>query len=302
MFKGLVTYITAALLVLFAVSAQAHDIVAVQSVRVKPYEDAVRGFRSVNNASMTRIVLSELQGRDLYKLIRDERPKVILAIGSDALALVKRIKDIPIVYMMVLNPASIIQGHSNITGVSMNISAERQLHIFQKVLPSRIKRIGLIYDPTKTTAYVRHAAKIARAYGFEIVAREARSPKEVAPLINSLHGRIDAYWMVPDQTLMTPDTVEHLLLFSVDTMVPVLSFATKYVEMGALMSVNFDVVDLGRQAAELARKVQNGVWPGDLPPIDARRSYLKYNSKVAHKLEIGYDEDTVNRFSPEGSE
>lgn len=290
------------MLILCAVSAHARDIVAVQSLKVKPYEDAVKSFRSVNNASMTRVVLAELQGRDPLKLIRDEHPKMILAIGSEALTLVKRIKDVPIVYMMVLNPGAIVQGSSNITGVSLNIPPERQLHIFQRVLPSHIKRIGLIYDPAKTAGYVRHALKVAHTYGFEIVAREVHSPKEVAPLINGLQGQIDAYWMVPDQTLMTPDTVEHLLLFSIDTMVPVLSFATKYVEMGALMAVNFDVHDLGKQTAEVARRVLNGVWPTEIAPADAKHCYLKYNFKVAHKLDIGYDENVIRRLNPGGKE
>jgi len=286
--KNVLRFLTciAALTVLLAASVHARDIVVVQSMHVPPYEDALKGFRSGCSASMSGIVLSELQGRDPVKLIREQHPKMILAIGSDALTAVKRITDIPVVYMMVLNPRVITQGSPNITGVSMNIPPEKEFQFFRKVLPHRYKRIGVVYNPARTGDYVRQAMRAAKSYGFDIVASEARSPKEVPELVSTLAGRIDAYWMIPDQALMTPDTVEHLLLFSIDTMVPVLTFAPKYVEMGALLSVNFDAADLGRQAGDLARKVLEGTEVGDIPQVDARHCRLMRNPIVEKKLGV----------------
>ena len=95
------------LLLLFpGISVAEPEIFAVQSIRVKPYEEAIKGFRSICDVGMRRVVLSELGRADAMRSIKDSGPEMILAIGGDALSMAKGIKSIPIVYTMVLNPLS----------------------------------------------------------------------------------------------------------------------------------------------------------------------------------------------------
>jgi putative ABC transport system substrate-binding protein len=272
---------------LFGGHAFAHDILVIQSLRVKPFDEALRGFASTCKAGSKKVVYADTEGIDIIKTVREEKPKMILAIGADALARIRKIKDIPIVYLMVLNPQK-ITGGKNITGVSMNVPAGKYLALVEK-LPLRRKRIGVLYDPDNSGYLVRKAQQAAGAAGVEIVAREVRDPKDVPALLSKLQESVDLIWMVPDATVVTPVTVEFLLDFSQQHRIPIVTFAGKYVDMGALLSPDIDNVDLGRQAGELALKILDGTSVDEIPRADARKTVLKINRSVAKKLGISLD-------------
>ena len=62
--------------------------------------------------------------------------------------------------------------------------------------------------------------------------------------------------VLPDITVITPETIEFLLLFSLENRIPVFTFSEKYVESGALMSIIIDAFDIGCQAGEMAKAIQ----------------------------------------------
>ena len=57
-----------------------------------------------------------------------------------------------------------------------------------------------------------------------------------------MQGKIDILWMLPDATVVTDETVELLLRFSFQHDVPMFSFSKKYVEVGAVASLDVDPV------------------------------------------------------------
>jgi len=58
--------------------------------------------------------------------------------------------------------------------------------------------------------------------------------------------------------VITPETIEIMLLFSFENHIPVLTFSEKYVELGALMSIGIDAFDMGCQAGEMANQILKG--------------------------------------------
>jgi putative ABC transport system substrate-binding protein len=268
-----------------------HEIVTVQSIRVAPYEEAIKGVESVCDAEITRLVISELEGADVVKKVDEIKPDLVLAIGMDALVRVKTIKNIPIVYLMVLNPQSILSGE-NITGVSMNIPQEKQLITLLEVLPE-LKNIGLLYDPDRTGHLAKSAQDAAGKTGIKLIASEIHSSKSASLLIMNMKEKIDLFWMLPDITVLTPETVEFLLLFSLENQIPILTFSDKYVELGALMSIGIDPFDIGRQAGEMAKKILSGRDVKDVQRVDARNAIISINLKIARKLGITIDEKII---------
>ena len=242
------------LIICHGVAGAGQEIVAVESIRVAPYEEAIKGFKSVCDARIKRLVVSELKGTDVVEKIHKIRPDMVLAIGMEALTRVKRIKNIPVVYLMVLNPQSIVSGEKNITGVSMNIPQESQLLTLLEALPD-MKAIGLLYDPDRTGYLAERARDAARKTGIKLIAKEVHSSKRVPSLIKDMTGKIDIFWMLPDLTVITPETVEFLLLISLGNNIPILTFSEKYVELGALLSIGIDAFDIGCQAGEIAKKI-----------------------------------------------
>ena len=275
-------------------AAGSQDVMVVQSLRVKPYDDALLGFKSVFPGRIKKLLLPEADGADAVRAARETRPDLILAIGAEALAKVRRIKDIPIVYLMVLNPHTLLQGEDNITGVSMSIPPEMQFAAMQKVIP-HIRRVGLLYDPGKTGFLVKKAQLAARGAGIELVAREVHRTKDVPELINSMKDTVQAFWMIPDTTVVTPETVNFLLLFSLENRIPILAFSDKYVEAGALMSLDINAFNLGKQAGEAARKILAGTHVREIPRIDAKNVVLSINTKTAKKLGIAVSDEVMAR-------
>ncbi len=272
----------------------AGGLLVVQSLQIKPYNEALRGFRSAC-AGTTRVVTSEEQSEaNIVEKVRRNRPDLILAIGLDALAKVKNIRDVPIVYLMVLNPQSLVQDTSNIAGVSMNIQPEKQLSVLQQVLP-HARKIGLPFDPDKSGDFVRKAQAAAQAFGIELVTRKVHSPRETAAALDGMKGKIDALWLPPDTTVINPGTVDLLILTALENRIPVYTFSEKYAEKGALLSLEVDAAEAGRQAGELANRILAGTAVQKLENVDARGGILTVNLIVAKKLGIRINGDVIKK-------
>ena len=61
-------------------------IVAVQSLQIKPYEEALKGFQSVCNVKTEEILISGQEEAEIVKAIRRIKPDMILAFGVEALS------------------------------------------------------------------------------------------------------------------------------------------------------------------------------------------------------------------------
>ncbi len=263
-----------------------HEIVVVQSADVKPFEEAIKGFERSCDADLQRIIISELQGVDVAREIKLKRPDMVLAVGVDALSEVRRIKDIPIVYLMVLNPQFALSGEENITGVSMNIPPNRQLRALLQTLP-RTKSVGLLYDPKNTGYLVEEAQEAAGEMDIVLTAREIHHARDVATSAMEMKGDIDVFWMLPDVTVMTPETVEFLVLFSLKYRIPLLAPSEKWLDLGAFISTGIDAFDMGAQAGDMANEILSGRKVKNVQQALARKYVVSTNLMIAGKLGIG---------------
>jgi putative ABC transport system substrate-binding protein len=139
---------------------EAAKIVVLKGADVDVYNEALEGFKDVTR----QFVISDYDMRGdhqkgktlLARLKSGPKPDLIFAIGIWALqVVVEEVKDIPVVFAMVLNPSTVIgQEARNITGASMNVPIEQQIALLKRVSP-QVRRIGVIYDPEKTGFLVR---------------------------------------------------------------------------------------------------------------------------------------------------
>jgi putative ABC transport system substrate-binding protein len=275
--------------------AYARGILVVQNYKIKPYEEALKGFKSSCCKRINNPVYHELESSgNIVEAVRRTHPELILAIGMEALAKAIIIKSIPIVYVMVLNPQTLVHGEKNITGVSMNISPEKHFSVLHKLLPT-IKTIGVIYDPRRNGTYIKKALYFAKTEGIELIAKEVNSPKEVPEALENLRGKVDLLWILPDITVITPETTDFLLLFSLQNKIPIHVFSDKYLEMGAFSSLETNPFNMGEQAGEIAAKIFSGM---DVPEIERTYStnpQLAVNLKVAKKLGLAIDPQVLSK-------
>lgn len=286
----ILTFFILSFLLCGTVPAFPQQILVVQNLRIKPYADALAGFKESLKSRGRPVVYEVNSSEDAVSTIRRRRPDLILAIGMDSLQKVRRYTDIPIIYLMVLNPFSVIPDERNITGVGMTIAPERQIVYIRKVLPTR-RKIGLLYDPRKSANFVRRAQAAAREHHVDLLVREVDSPRSVPDTLNNLKGAVDVLWMIPDTTVVTPESAELIMLFSLENRLPVCTFSAKYLEMGAFMSLDVNAFDMGKQAGEQAARILSGTNAGDVPTAEAENPILTINDAVARKLRITVPEE-----------
>jgi putative ABC transport system substrate-binding protein len=264
-------------------------VVVLQGADFKPYARAIRGFEEVCKAKTREVSMKGKDASAVVRQVRRHRPDLILAVGLKALRAVRTVDDVPIVYMMVSGPENVLAGEKNITGVSMNVPARQQLGALIRMVPN-LSTIGIAYSPKKTGRLFDEAEEAAAHYGVSVVSMEVRDPREAPLAIKAMRGRIDAFWMFPDTTFLMPESLKYLFLFSFEEGVPVLTFSEKFVEMGALVSLNIDEYDIGRQAGEMAVKILDGAAARDIPVAPPRRTVLSINPKAAKHFGLSVNE------------
>jgi len=267
------------LLLLLPLPAFAYDVLVLQSMHEKGYDEAVNGFKRECRASMRRLVLTDYAEADITRITREEHPKLIVAVGDRALELARKQRSTPVLYMMALNP----RPRTGVTGVGMLLDPSRYLFVFDALGTGKV---GVIYDPARSGAYLKRAQSAASRNRIDLVLREVRSAKETPAMLQSLRGKVDAIWMLPDTTAVSPASTEAYFLFSQGERVPVVTFADIYLSMGGAVALTIDRHDIGRQLGEMALEVLDGTDVDDLPAGFPRRVVTRTNDGVVRQLDL----------------
>jgi putative ABC transport system substrate-binding protein len=281
------------LILSYGVASGAQKAVVIQSIRIKPYEEAIKGFKDVWGSELERFVISETRPDKIRKKIKENEPDLILAVGIDALSIAKYFLNIPVVYIMVLNP-QLDTNHKMITGVSMDISLKQKVTIITQALPE-IRKVGLLYNPKSPSKYLEEAQELLNKKGIILIAKQTHGPQSVPKALQEMKTQIDAFWMFPDLTIVTPETVEYIMLFSLENKVPIITFSEKYVELGALLSIGIDSYDIGVQTGELAKQLLSDEQITKITSIKARKAITTINLNVAKQLGIKLNKDLIER-------
>lgn len=245
------------------------------------YEEVVRGFHGASPAQSRTLVLSDYADADLARVIREERPHLVLAVGDGALAALRKIRKTPVIAVMALGISNPQYSSGNLTGVDLLVKPEQYLALFKRI---RTRRIGVIYDPAKTGWYLKLAHAAAAQLGLELVLREVSNPRQAIAQLDSLKGEVDSLWLLPDTTAVTMETLEAYFLFSQGESVPVISFSAAHLKLGALMALEVDRVELGKQAGEMARQLLRGEDTASREIASPRKVRLMTNGAIAKRL------------------
>ncbi len=267
--------------------AFASDVLIIKDSDIKPYQDAIKGF--IKTCGCSARVMDLTDPGAIEKAVK-ARPAAIVAIGTQTLRKIKAIKNVPIIYAMVMPSEAAEATGSNVSGISMDIDPEHYLDTMTHLFP-HATRIGVLFDPEHTGPFVQEASVAARAQGVTLVLKKVHDSLEVPALLADLRGKIDVLWMLPDATLVNADTVSYFMLFSFQNNVPIFSFSEKIVEMGAIAALKIDPADMGAQAGDMAKTLIKG---GRVAArAYARTSRLIVNMKVGAKIGLHLDGELV---------
>ncbi len=290
-------YIYTVLVIIFLIlsynthSAHAEETaVIIKSQNLSAYNDVIVGFRDQctrNNINITAVY--DLNGKmkignKIVRKIKDESPDVVFTIGVLAATVAKgKIRDIPIIFCMVINHARFQLSGANMTGISTEIPIKDQLKGYQSIL-GPIKNLGIIYDHSKTGNIVGNAEMEMKYFGVNLIKYEVTSPEMISDAMKNLIGKIDALWLLPDSTVVTRKSFGLIKSTTSENRVPLLCTSDVFVKAGALVAVFVDYKDIGIQASGLAKKILTMPTDNSLGIVNPNSFKIAINSDAAERL------------------
>jgi putative ABC transport system substrate-binding protein len=97
---------------------------------------------------------------------------------------------------------------------------------------------------------------------------------------------VDALWMIPDPYVLNSQTIKAFLHYSVTYHLPLISFAEKYLDIGASIVVAASVDTMGRQAAQMVLQILRGGNSAVMEPRYPGQVEVLYNHSLLKRLGI----------------
>lgn len=275
--------------------AAVSEIVILKSSEIAAYDDAVKGFKAT---APSGAIYREYDmrgdlayGKEITRKIRGSGASLIVAVGlKAALAAKQEIGDVPIVFMMILDPQKHQLNGSNMTGTLLEIPLDRQLKLLRSFLPTKHK-LGILYDPSKTSSRIKDAEPHAAANEFQLQGFPVTSEKEVPTQLRALLATDEALWLMPDSTVLTDESIRFILESALAQHVPVIGFSPEFTRLGALLSLSVNYGEVGRETGVLAKRILDGERILPLRPIPVERMKITVNLNTARFLGITFPKE-----------
>lgn len=273
--------------------------IAVVSLRIRPYVEALEALAETLSAEMgiqtIPVFLDNESGKSremlTKRLAEADDATVFIAVGPEAAHLLWKdlsIADEKKIFTMVLNPEKALPLQQTDCGISLNIPIESQLRIIKQVLPST-HRIGLIYNPEYNAVFSGEARRVGLLLGLTIMPLEVADRKDIATILQRNREKIDALWMIPDQTVISESLVPFIIKEAIAKAVPVIGFNRFFYENGASLCYLFDYKGIGKQTGRLLLERLKGGACGNEPP----EFKVWCNIKVMNALGVNYNADAI---------
>jgi putative ABC transport system substrate-binding protein len=280
----------------------AAEIAILKSSSITAYDQAITGFKST---APSGAIYSEYdlqgdlqQGRKLARKIRASEASLVVAVGlKAALAAKLEIVDIPIVYMMILDPSKHNLNAPNMTGTLLEIPAERQFKILRAFLPN-LRRLGMLSNSATNPSKTKETIAQAAANSFVLQEFVVESEKEVPQQLRALLASTDGLLLVPDTTVLNNESIGFILEGALARRVPVIGFSPEFTRLGALLSLSVSYGEVGRETGLLAKRILDGDRKLPVKPIPVERLKITVNLKTARFLGIEFPKE-VNHLIDE---
>lgn len=232
---------------------------------------------------------------------------VDLAVGiatPTAQALVKSIKDIPVIYSAVTDPVSAglvesyDKGEANVTGYSDMTPVRAQLELMLEI--ADVQTLGHVYTSGETNAVVlaNKAREVCADLGIDFVEATVANSAEVRQAAQSIVGRVDAYYISTDNTVVSAlNSLADVALKN--NKLTISADPSSAQEFDILAALGFDYYKHGRATGRLIDRVLSGTPTADIPtqymsdPKDVDQ--LLINLDVARQIGVEIPEEIKER-------
>jgi len=274
-------------------------ILVVSSSNDEPYQQAITGFKQqltiADKINYTELSLQQAQGKNSQEL-EGMKLDLIYALGGEASKWASdTTKKTPIISTLVLK-SDIFNSSVNMTGVSLSYPLSTQFDWLKKFFPLQ-KTIAILYNPAENGSTIETAKKLSQKGGFNLIAIPVESPKKLPYALEQLANNIEVLLAIPDETVMSVATAKEVLLASFRNKVPLVGLSDNWVKSGALYALSWDYVDLGKQCADMAKKLFQGSPVKNILPENPRKVTYTINAKIAEHMNLEIPDELLKNAS-----
>lgn len=204
------------------------------------------------------------------KFASDKKDLSIGIATPAAVALANSITDRPVLFATVNDPIgaglvdSFDKGKNNVTGLCDALPIREHLKIYHSIYP--FKKLGFIYNGAEKNSItmLKTTQEVCDEMGIELLPITIYNPAEVNMAAESLVSRVDAFYVVTDNTLVSGLTA--LIAAAANNKKPIFSEDyTSAVNGGILYAIGFDYYKAGRKTGKMAVEILKGKAPNKMP-------------------------------------
>ncbi len=145
--------------------------------------------------------------------------------------------------------------------------------------------MGVIYN-AKEKDWLKEIEATANRMNLEIVAKPINSAADVPRAVEEVAKEADCLWAQVDPLIYNAQSSQYILLTLLRNKIPFMAFSSQYVKAGALLALECDYKDIGRQAGEIAVKILRGGVLGTVALSFPAKVRLVVNQKIAQVIGI----------------
>jgi putative ABC transport system substrate-binding protein len=239
--------------------------------------------RAEGNADKARRATEELLGL---------QPDVIVVAGSAADSLLQLVRDVPIVFVIVVDPLgsgfveSLSRPGGNATGFMLfdYSLAAKWAELLKEIAPG-VSRAGVIRDPATTAGIGQFAViqSVAPSLGIEILPIGVRNAADIEGGLTALAREANGGLIVASGAAAARHR-EMITAVAAKLKLPTVYSNRFYIDSSGLISYGADFADQHRRAAVYVSRILKGEKPASLPVQAPTRYELVINLKVAAAL------------------
>jgi ABC-type uncharacterized transport system substrate-binding protein len=258
--------------------SEGKDIVILQSDTSPAFVGVARALSDRWKGSITVLTLNGNAGINADALRRVQRPgdRVVVAVGLPAAQAVRKLSGIKAIFCQVFNYEDYDLVTPWMKGVSATPPLAQQFQVWKKIDPN-LTRVAVITGP-RLNALIAEAQTAAEASGIEIKHVQVSSDLETQYAVKKLDPKIQALWLLPDNRVLSRNTIRDLLSYGRKQGKQVAVFSAQLLPLGGMMSFDSVHSDIAEQV--IARSVQALESDGTDVPGPPMRPLTRLDTKI----------------------
>ena len=254
------------------VSDRSPAFVDVQREIAKRYTDRIQNYFLDNDTDRINAVRNHVQASDI---------SVVVAIGLPAARMARGLSGKHVVFCQVFNYEDQNLVTPWMKGVAATPPVDDLFRTWKQLSP-RLSRVGVITGKN-LRSLTEEAQSAAAKYGLKLIHVEARSDKEMLYAFKRLSPKVQGFWMVPDNRVLSRAVIRDILAYSVREGEQVAVFSDQLLALGGLLSAETSAADIAEQVLLRVRNINKDP---DTGVSGLTESTIRINIVMAKRLNL----------------